>query len=113
MSIRIDTSGPFVVGEKPPPIVYQFKDSNGLPIDLSAAYTARFVYREKNGVAITVNATITDVTNGKVTYTWTGSEFPTSGDYFAEFWVGNGSNRFASQLLEWTTRTPVGVVPTI
>jgi len=113
VSIRIDTNGPYVVGEKPAPLVYQFLNAAGVVLDLSASYTARFHWRERYGAVTTANATITDAINGKVTYTWVGTEFPTPGQYVGEFWVGNGSNRFASQLLEWDTRASVGVAPTI
>ena len=110
MSIDI---GPFVTGEKPPPLIYQFLDANGNPINLATAYTARFCYRERDGLPTTANATFADATTGQVQYTWTGNEFPTPGHYYGEFWVGNGSSRFASVLLEFDVRAGVCVAPSI
>jgi BppU N-terminal domain len=108
-SVRI---GPFVIGEKPAPLEYQFQKSDGTPLPI-AGYTVKFIYRERDGAATTANGTLTDGPNGKVTYTWTGSEFATPGHYQSEFWVGNGTNRFASILIEFDVRASVGDVPQI
>lgn len=108
------TIGPFVVGERPAPLVYQFQDANGAPLNLSAGYTAKFTYREVNATSSTeAAATMADAPNGKVQYVWTGIEFPTPGKYVAEFWTGNGTNRFASSLIVFRVRKPVGNVPAI
>lgn len=104
--------GPYVVGEKPPPFEYQFFDADGAAINLTG-YTAGFNVQRVDGAVVTGAATITSATEGKVTHTWTGSEFPTSGRYWAEFWVGNGVNRFASLRLEFTVRMAVGTAPAI
>lgn len=107
------TTGPFVVGEIPAPLVYQYLDDAGAPIDLTG-YTAKFVYRERDGAPTTGNATVSDAPNGKVQYVWTGTEFPTPGHYRAEFWAGNGGvNKFASVLITFDVRNPVGTVPNV
>lgn len=108
------TIGPYVAGEIPPPLVYSFLDSTGAPISLTAGYTAKFSYREQeNPVATLAAAAVTNAAAGQVTYTWTGAEFPAAGHYLMEFWVGNGTNRLCSILLESDVRTPVGPVPAI
>lgn len=105
--------GPYVIGEKPTPLEYQFLDMADVPISL-VGFTARFIVRERSvAAAIDRAAVVSDAVNGKVTYTWQGNEFPTSGHYLAEFWVGNGTNRYASQLITFDVRTPVGSVPAI
>jgi hypothetical protein len=107
--------GPFVVGEKPAPLEYQFLDSGGQGMNLGA-YTARFSCIERGGNTVTVdvaNAVVTDAATGRVTYTWTGAEFPTPGRYEAELWVGNTTQRFASVLLLFTVRAAVASVPAI
>jgi hypothetical protein len=111
MSDRIDL-GQYVVGEKPAPLIYTFKDSDGVVMDLSE-YTAQFVYREADGAATTRGAVVTNALLGEVTYTWDGSEFSGPGSYLAEIWVGNNLNRFCSWLITYTVRLPVGSVPTI
>lgn len=104
--------GPYTVGEKPAPLEYQFLKSDGTPEDLTG-WSARFVYRRSDGIATTVNATVTDGPAGRVTYTWTGDELSTAGTWWCEFWVGNTSNRYASKRLEATVRVPVGGPPAI
>lgn len=105
--------GPYVVGEKPVPLVYQFLDSAGAPIDLTG-YTATFSYvRCDGGIPATGAATVTSPTAGQVTHAWTGAEFPEPGPYWAEFWAGNTTNRFCSLRLEYLVRSAVGAVPSI
>jgi hypothetical protein len=105
--------GTYIVGEKPPPLVYQFLDSSGNPIDISTGYVADFSVKEADGNAFTGTATITGGTSGQVTYTWTGAEMPTAGRYTAYFWVGNGTTRLASIPIRFLARLPVGAVPSI
>lgn len=102
--------GPYVVGEKQPPLVYQFLDSAGAPIDLTA-YAVNFILRERSGAATTYTGALYDAANGQVKYTWTGTEWPTAGRYIAEFFAGNGTNRYASVLITFTVRSAVGAVP--
>jgi hypothetical protein len=104
--------GPYVVGEKPPPLIYTFLDSAGTAINLTG-YTAKFTYREANGSPTEASASVTTPLAGAVTYAWTGSEFPTPGHYQAEFWAGNATNRYTSLLLLFDVRQPVGTVPNI
>lgn len=107
-----DDLGQLVVGEKPRALDYQYLDSDGQPLDLTG-YTAKFVFREQDGSPTMVNATVTDPLNGVVTYVWAGTEMPTPGSYIGEFWVGNGAQRYASWLIKWTARLPVGTVPSL
>jgi hypothetical protein len=112
-----DTIGPYVVGEIPAPLEYQFLDYAGGPINL-AGYTAKFQRGERGNTApfinvVTLNAVITDAANGKVTYTWVASDFPAPGPYAGMFWVGNGTQRYASLLITWTVCASVGVAPAI
>lgn len=105
-------AGPYVVGEKPPPLQYTFLDSTGSPIDLTG-YTAKFVVREQYGPATTFTATVVNPSGGVVQYAWSSSEFPTSGSYLSEFWAGNGVVRYASILIKFDVRTAVGPVPSV
>lgn len=111
------TIGPYVVGEIPAPLEYQFLDSAGSPINLTG-YTAKFQRGVKanatNYVSVaTLNATVTDAANGKVTYTWVAADFSGPGTYGGMFYVGNGTNRFASLLITWITCAAVDVAPSI
>ena len=105
-------AGPYVVGEKTGTLSYSFLDSTGNPIDITA-YTGKFIVREELGAATEYDAVITSPSSGTVSYTWTGTEFPTAGSYLAEFWVGNGSLRYASVLIRFDVRDAVGPVPGI
>jgi len=111
MSTNIEI-GPYVVGERPAPLVYQFLDSAGTAINLTG-FTAKFNYQERDGAAVTANATISDAVNGKAQYTFTGAEFSTAGRYRAEMWVGNLTNRYASVDITFDVAVPVGTPPAI
>lgn len=107
--------GPYVVGEIPPPLEYTFLDSAGVAINLTG-FTAKFQRAEIVGTfvnPVTLNATVTDAVNGKVTYTWTAADFPSPGHYGGMFFVGNGVNRYASWLITWTTCASVDTPPNI
>lgn len=104
--------GPYVLGEIPPPLTYQFLDSSGAAIDLTN-YSGSFSWQEHDGVAGTGAAAVSNAVNGEVTYTWTGAEFATAGRYTAFMWAGNLTNRFASLPLAFTVQLPVGPVPAI
>lgn len=104
--------GPYVAGEIPAPLEYQFLDSDGLAINITG-YAARFIYTPPGAAAVTVTATVTDGVNGKVTYTWTGAELVLAGRYSGEVWIGNGVQRFASLRITWSVRHALGTVPVI
>jgi hypothetical protein len=106
--------GPYTVGEKPVPLVYQFQDSNGAAIDLTG-YTVKFEVRESLAGAPSIlnGALVAPATNGNVQYTWTGTEFPTPGHYRARFWTGNAAQRFSSVLITFDVADAEGPVPVI
>jgi hypothetical protein len=109
--------GPYVVGEIPAALEYQFLDAGGNPLNLTG-YTAKFQWGRRDATAtfvdaVTVNAVVTDGPNGKITRNWDGTEFLIQGDYAGMFWVGNGTNRFASLLIEWDTCLAVNTPPVI
>lgn len=110
MTIRI--SRPFTVGEVPPPIVYEFQDGNGDPINL-AGFEVAFHYRVGGLVPVTRVAVLdTDGTNGQVRYNWVVEDL-VAGEAQGEFWVGNGTNRYASDVISWRTRPAVTTAPEI
>lgn len=109
---KVTISEPYVVGEKPSPLVYQFLDANGAAINITG-YTAKFQYQERDGAAVVASATISDGPNGKAQYTFTGNEFTTAGHYRAQFWAGNGTNRYASVDIIFDVALPVGTAPSI
>lgn len=107
--------GVFTQGEIPAPLRYTFLDFDGLAIDLTAGYTAKFNWWLVGQAAVTGNASvIAPPTGGLVEYVWTGAEFLTPGRHEAQFWVGNGgANRFASVKIRWVVQSPVGTAPAI
>lgn len=100
--------GTFRQWEIPPPLVYQFQDADGKAMNLTG-YDAEMVISDGNegsgADAIPSSdrevrhemATVTDPEQGKVTYQWQTGDLSTTGVIFAELWVSNGSNRFASE----------------
>jgi hypothetical protein len=108
------TIGPYVVGEKPAPLVYQFLDSAGAPINLTGYATPEFHFqRTDSSTTVTGAAVVTDAANGKVSHVWLGTEFTTPGRWWCEFWVGNGTQRYASKRMEARVRAAVGTAPAI
>ena len=112
MSIDLTALTPYTVGEKPEPLTYTFTDGDGVAIPLTG-YTAEFVWQPLGGAATTTAATVSGAAGWQVTYSWTGAELAVAGHYLGEVWVGNTVNRFASELLLWTVRQSVGLVPAI
>lgn len=108
--------GPYRAGEIPPPLVVTFKDSSGLPIDLSLGYVGRWIYQRHLAAGwpdfttadpaqvTNIAAVLNQTTNkGQVSYIWVAADFATAGYYEGEAWVGNGTNRFASIRYMWQT----------
>ena len=111
----IITIGPFTVGEIPDPLEYQFLDYNGAAMPISG-YSATFTVREKYASTPIIDnavATVTDAAEGKVTYVWTGTAFEDQGHYYAEFWIGNTVQRYASELITFDVHDSQGTVPPI
>lgn len=108
--------GPYVVGEIPPPLEYTFLDASGLAINLTG-YTVRFQQAEMHGGGFvdpsTVVATLADAVAGRVTYAWVNGDFAQPGRYGGMFFVGNGTNRYASWLITWTVCASVDTPPSI
>lgn len=105
--------GQFVLGEIPPPLEYQFLDADGVPIDLSG-YTGRFSLRLRwDDTGTVYNVFGSPTVDGKVTYVWDGTEWPTAGEYWAEFIAGNGVNRYVSHRISMCVGDPVAPVPSI
>lgn len=104
-SITLD---PYVEGEVPEPLLYQFQDSTGTPIDLTD-YDATFHLRIGT-TAVELTAEVSDEDSGEVTHTWAEGELVRSGGSGAlrcEFVVTNGTNTFISELIRGFVRQPV------
>jgi BppU N-terminal domain len=99
--------GPFVGGERPLPLTYQFQDSDGEPLNLTG-YVARLVIKERRGTSTAYEAIVSDPTNGRVSYVWTGTELIVAGRYEAEFTVTSATNRFVSLRFVFDVIRPVG-----
>jgi len=99
------TIGPYVSTEIPEPLSYTYLDSDGVAIDLTG-FTATFHLKIGDAEAVDLLATVTDPTGGTVTHTWLVDEL-TAGALRAEFFVDNGTNRYASELFTGIIRPPV------
>lgn len=109
---KITLSEPYVIGEKPSPLEYQFLDASGAVINITG-YTAKFNYKENDGVAVSASASVPTGTDGKARYVFTGTEFTTAGHYRAAFIVGNGTNRYESVEINFDVSIGVGPMPNI
>lgn len=99
--------GPWTRGEIPEDLVYQFQDSNGEPIPLSGGYLGVFVIQKLGEDAEERSVTVDEEAN-TVTYVWREADFAEEASFAGQFWVGNGSHRFASTDYEWDVEAPVG-----
>lgn len=106
------TLGPYVVGEKPSPLVYAFLDSTGAAINITG-WTVKFQCQERFGSVFYGTGTVANGPAGQAQYVFTGTEFPTAGTYRGQFWAGNGTNRFASVDITFTVASSVGAPPSI
>lgn len=103
---------PYIVGEIPSPLEYQFLDAAGTPINVSG-WAAELHIQEKFGTATVLTASVSDGPNGKVRHVFSAGELTTPGSYRAQFWAGNGVNRYASVDIKFTVATSVGTAPAI
>ena len=109
---KITISEPYVIGEKPSPLDYQFLDASGTVLNITG-FTAKFQWQERDGSPQSANASVPTGTDGKARYTFTGNEFATAGHYRAAFVVGNGVNRFESVPIFFDVSVGVGSMPNI
>lgn len=109
--------GEFTQGEIPAPLEYTFKDADGNVISLfGGGYNGRVSIRERwtpTPVVDNATASVPNDTTGRITYTWSAAAFALPGEYFVHMWVGNGSNRFASEKIRYFVRDATGNVPSI
>jgi hypothetical protein len=109
-------AGCYKRGEHPAPLQYQFQDATGAPLPSIVGYTVKFQLREQWADPATTQqlaGTIVDPALAIVQYAWTGNEWTTPGTWFAEFWIGNGLQRFCSDTITMTVGAPIGPVPNI
>lgn len=105
--------GPYTSGEIPLPLVVTMTDADKAAIDISG-YDARFTWRRDRdpGTVTERDAAVTGGPAGEATYTWVEDDFAEPGKYEAELWVGNGTNRLASERFTYDVR-PALAVPAI
>ena len=106
------TLGPYTAGEIPPPVVVTFTDAAGAPINITG-YAVRLVYRRDADTAVTRTGAVDNGASGIASYTWVAADMATAGSYRADMWVGNGTNRYASQPIAWVIREAVDTAPAI
>ena len=109
-------AGCYKRGEHPAPLQYQFQDASGAPLPSIVGYTVKLLLREQYADAATtqqLSGTIVDPAQAIVQYAWTGAEWTTPGRWLAEFWIGNGLQRFASVTIVMDVAAPIGPVPNI
>lgn len=93
--------GVFAQGEIPYPFQHTFLDSTDVAIDLTAFTATVSVDGPDVGPYGQGVVAKTDAVNGIVQYTWTSADFADIGKYKLLIWVDDGTNRLASDLVEW------------
>ena len=108
--------GPYVAGEIPEALIIQFFQNDGVTeIDLTG-YTVNLVLKNAtlaDELGTVLVGDLADASAGKARYQWVGGDLDTSAEYVATMWVGNGSTRLASQLIEFTVYTSEVFIPSI
>lgn len=101
--------GPFTEGEIPEPLTVTYTDAEGGALNLTG-YDARWVFeRERDGALERMADVVAPAADGQARYTWVDGDLGEHGKYRAEMWVGNGTNRFASEPFEFTVRRALAV----
>lgn len=92
---------PLVKATKPAPLEYTFTDSAGEAIeDPDDEFSATFQLRKPDGTTTETGA-VWDNATATATFTLTTSHLNQSGFYFAQFFIDNGANDFAGDVLAW------------
>lgn len=98
--------GPFAKGELPGPLQLTFKDSDGAVIPLGG-YSVEMeivaIDQVVSGLGLGA-ASIPTPANGITEYIWAAADMGTVGLYRSQMWVGNGVNRFGSEIFEYFVR---------
>jgi BppU N-terminal domain len=99
--------GPFTLSEVPDPLVYQFQDADGAPLDLTGFTTLSFCWAERwGGAQARVAELVDEATAGTVRYVWDDGDLDTPGQYTGLFWVTQpGGRRYASVPIRFDVRT--------
>lgn len=104
MSITI---GPYVEGEVPEPIEYQFLDADSAPIDLTG-FTATFSLGYRTTAGQSLDADVSTPDEGRVTYVWRAGDLM-AGHLRAEFVATNGTNTYYSDRMNAVVAAPIEV----
>jgi hypothetical protein len=106
---------PFPAGEIPVSYEHTYKKADGSVIDLTGHSPEIKIDGPDEDVdyAQGLLQIDGDPTTGQVYYTWTGGEFIDVGKYEMIVWVGNGLNRYGSDLVKWEVYDAPGELPTV
>jgi hypothetical protein len=99
--------GPFTVSEVPDPLLYQFQDAAGAPLDLTGFGTVSWCWAERWGGAQARTAEVTDPAQGLTRYVWAEGDLDSPGQFTGHFWVTQaGGRRYASVPIRFDVRWP-------
>lgn len=101
--------GPYVRGEVPPPLVYQFQDIDGVKVPITGFHGV-FVLKKTATATAVERAIVLDATESTLTFTWGLTDLDTDGTGSGQFWVGStdGTRKYASEDYEWDVESGVG-----
>lgn len=110
MNVETIDLGSFVAGEIPEALVVTMT-RNGVALNLTG-YTAKWQFGKQGEASTTAAATITSPSTGVTRYDWVSGNMATAGFYVGYMWVGNGSQKYASERFVWTVDEGIGTAPT-
>lgn len=104
--------GVYAAGEIPFALSHQYKDADGVAIDMTGwSVTAVAAGPEDGGAYGSGVVMFLDETIGKVQYDWVAADFTDVGKYTMLLWTTDGTNRLASDLIVWEVYDGPGATP--
>jgi hypothetical protein len=107
------------LGAKPDPIVHQYLDQNGDPVDMSVGTwvgqgrAEQLFIEDPQPANLGDGSVVIDDVEATATYVWHTADFAQVGKFRIIIWVGNGTLRYGSTVYEWDVADAPGAPPSV